>query len=183
MNEFVHDDGVYGTSVIQLGDERTDTSTPEDGRIDGALHQPLSPEDPESGVAPTGCFVSDDVSDVQPRQRRPVPEQRQCLVDRVVGAHQQVCAGSGKSLRRRQHQTGDAFPVTLIEKLDVTGQGAAVEANIGMGVRSQYGGRLGAERAVTQRSSLCRAGNDSDALGQSRPSRHRECHSLSSKSA
>jgi hypothetical protein len=90
-------------------------------------------------------------------------------MDRVVGADQEVGADLRELVRGREHQLADALQVAPLEARDVVRERWCVHRDFGMPVRAEQLRTLRTDRAVTERRTFGRTGNDTDVLGHCGP--------------
>ena len=102
---------------------------------------------------------------MQPRQGRTFRHRRERTVDGVVGADQEIGAGTLQFLRRGQHEIGDTLPVVAIDEVHVLAERVRVHGNLGMPVRAHQGRALVANGAIAERRALGAAGHDSNVEG------------------
>ena len=108
------------------------------------------------------CFVSNDFSDMQPRQRRSLHNQIHSLVNRIVWADEEIRAGVLDFYRRIQHEVGDTLPVVAFNTFDIAGKRMGVHCDLRMSMRTEQLRALGADGAVAERSAFGGAAHNPD---------------------
>ena len=162
VDQLVHDDAV---DLLALGEARAHVAQRAPSEllgIDLALGQPARAGDGDAQEAAAVGLGRDALGDVQPWQGRARFDQRQRLMDGVIGADQEIRAHLLQLVRRGEHHLAHARPVAAIDQRHVVGQRRRVHAHFGMGVRGDQRRGFRADGAIAEGGALGRAGGDAD---------------------
>src|ERR1700681_1187135 len=82
----------------------------------------------------------------------------------VVRADQKICAALSKLVGGGKHELADCAPVAAVDALHILGERVCVHRDFGMSVRSQKLRPFNADRAITERRTFGRAGDNANVL-------------------
>jgi hypothetical protein len=105
-------------------------------------------------VVACGGDGGDLFGDVEPGERGSVANEVETLVGRVVGAEEDLGAGAAQALARGEEHLADLVPAIGVDGAHVVGERDRVQAHLGVRVRAEEGGALGADGAVAERGAL-----------------------------
>ena len=120
-------------------------------------------------VAFGGSFGGKGFGDVQPRKRRPHGNILHRLMDRIIGADQELGPRSPKLEGGRRHQVANACDVAAVKTANAVAERMRVHRHLGMGVRTKVPRTLRADGPVAQRGIFGRARDDADVFGHGQP--------------
>ena len=83
-------------------------------------------------------------------------------MDRVVRADQEVGTNARQTIRRIEHQLGNAVPIVAPQARAVARKRRRVHRDLGMSVLAEQIGTFSADRAIAERGSFGRTGDDAD---------------------
>jgi len=164
VDQLTHDDAIDVFAFGGVWAHIRQTSRYESFRIDLTLDEPASPGQANAAKPALDGLCRDNVSDMQPRQRRLLFNVWKRLVDGVVGADQKGCAAFRELVCGREHQLAYSLPVTTIKALHVLGKRVRVHGELGMSVWAQKRRAFRTDCAIAQRCAFGRAGDNSDVL-------------------